>query len=67
MAVFIIKINKLLKLQISQRHCRIPVSSVMHDQCRGIAEHGSEGIGEQTLVGIAIELSLEVVQAVDAI
>lgn len=39
----------------------------MSGQCCGITEHGSEGIGDQTLVGIAVELSLEVVQAMDAI
>ena len=39
----------------------------MSGQCCGVAEHGSEGIGDKALVGIAVELSLEVVQAVDAI
>ena len=39
----------------------------MSCQCRGIAEHGGESVGNEALVGIAVELSFEVVQAVDAV
>ena len=39
----------------------------MSCQCCGVAEHGGECIGNETLVGIAVELSFEVVQAVDAV